>query len=645
MATLKTINAVNESFKGYKATQTVLSLVLGKDSVEVLPLATPVSAFLEEFSDEVMDTRISLGAVDFVAKNLNHQVINIVAKDESRLSDAKQGFFIDFDSTPIGVYQVAGMGKESYLYDVRTNKQISFKKSIGLKFFKPTLYNNSQVKKHASYAVGYDLTDKHALGKLEKRFDRLTGGAYSAFKTGKLSYDKYVKALSRIAQTATPSIDLAKIVGRSPIVAVLMDEDARIAADGGGIATAGYLADVANSAAGEKLYTDNDLAGVLMQCRPEFSMAKMAVQTEERAYVIRMMEHYEVVYIAPEEYGKYEEHVRKCFTDLESSPLYKKLVVFGPKGSVPDVINDLNSQKAYVDFSLPSDFRFMAMGSVKKNTANLSMQMQQSFVLDPTAIKLGSIDYLKNKLAETIDNKFKRELNPEKVHAEDGGFNVEYHSAVAEPNMVFGDKIFARGILAKSAANYAYKKDKAIIMSNTNSMMESVSFTLTKGRIELPGVYAHGTVDRGFDLGYNILGEFECYSPDANAYFKNKQGFYISTFRSPKPGSNDQDLLRALTLDEIKERVNQLVANEKDRELIIRSYSNVSRGVLVAPISADFSLIHSGSDWDFDGFTLIFDQGYVQIAKNLNKVLRDPKPRVEEGSSTVNVDDGVGDLI
>lgn len=67
-------------------------------------------------------------------------------------------------------------------------------------------------------------------------------------------------------------------------------------------------------------------------------------------------------------------------------------------------------------------------------------------------------------------------------------------------------------------------------------------------------------------------------------------------------------------------------------------YASVSHGIIVLPYDECLNLLHSGSDWDFDGFSIIFDQEYVAIAKQVRKNFREVNLKDDAAKRTTFAD-------
>lgn len=134
-----------------------------------------------------------------------------------------------------------------------------------------------------------------------------------------------------------------------------------------------------------------------------------------------------------------------------------------------------------------------------------------------------------------------------------------------------------------------------------------------------------------------VLGTDEVYSPAAESYARkhdlvDAEGnitMQLVFYRSPKPGARDFHIANVVSRDEILSRIEDKAAallgrKNKDgktlpvavvKELMkgAKTYMKaLSDGIVMLPFHPTLNLIMSGSDWDMDGFTLVFDQRIVE---------------------------------
>lgn len=87
----------------------------------------------------------------------------------------------------------------------------------------------------------------------------------------------------------------------------------------------------------------------------------------------------------------------------------------------------------------------------------------------------------------------------------------------------------------------------------------------------------------------------------------------------PCPGSEEFQLVRFLTLEEIAERIVETVSDENNRKLLLKYFATKGSGcVLIAPINTLKNKL-AGMDTDYDAIAVIFEEGLVDIMRDVEE--------------------------
>lgn len=88
---------------------------------------------------------------------------------------------------------------------------------------------------------------------------------------------------------------------------------------------------------------------------------------------------------------------------------------------------------------------------------------------------------------------------------------------------------------------------------------------------------------------------------------------YIATIKYPSMGIKEYYYAKALTLKDIKERVLALDVSKDDKEVIFDYFKSLDEGVTMLPARTEIMRQCAGLDFDYDGWTEIYDYDFVGL--------------------------------
>lgn len=586
---LKNINGVLAEERNY---QDIVKAIVQTDGVKIEVINNlETGEFHREFAN-VGPKKIVADENVASYKSFNDQIIIWEFATNKLASLFRNGAFVNFDAVPVSV--VFPVSKNLFL-DNKLNPVDDFDPEEYL-YYKGVVYNNSQEKKKSITSV--QASDK---AEVTRKLDKLTFGAFTEMCGTKLAQAVAVKKINRLGQTMAPSIDFDRFLKVKYVLAFdFSDTSSR---DGQDVVLADLLAEALSA---------KDTIGMLVQARPT-NISKGAFFSVSKAVMNERLK--DAIYLAKEDLtDEVIEQINLAFNKNDGK-FKNKTIVFGTKMDKVGFITNRDIHKAASDWTqLYDGYCKPVMAFAKQSatpTMTLSMQMALNLLLGTDK----GFDFLSERLEDNVREKF---LN-----------------LVAKENRVIGyeevqkDNIYAQGVIEALAYEYIRDYDRAMFRSQVRSVNKGVNNQIAKGRVVLAGTFAQGLLDPGVMFGYEILHAGEVYQKEANAYLARaaKAGGtftkHVAVNRSPKPGFEDEGHYEVLAPKEINARIDEVVKDETHNALIKELYASVSHGIIVLPYDPCLNLLHSGSDWDFDGFSVIFDQEYVAIAKQVRKNFRE----------------------
>lgn len=152
--------------------------------------------------------------------------------------------------------------------------------------------------------------------------------------------------------------------------------------------------------------------------------------------------------------------------------------------------------------------------------------------------------------------------------------------------------------------SYSQKSISSITVKAFNKELTDLKFNVEGG-------YYHGTPAIESWLNKTpILKEGEIFIN--NKHLENKD---VVVIRNPRNSGGEYYAARILPLVEIIDRIDKLNIGEKLKDIYKRFYAEISPAAVVVTGSDDFKNKTGGSDFDFDGFTIIWDERILPLLK------------------------------
>ena len=600
MADVVLLKDINEVLKPFRTYQDVPKVLVQKEGVKVEVITNlETGEFHREFAN-VGPKKIVADENVASYEHFNDQIIIWEFETNKLASIFRHGAFVNFNAVPVSVaFPVA----KNLVLDGKLNPIEDFDPE-GYDYYKGVVYNNSQEKKKSITSV--ECTDKAVV---IEQLDEITFGAFTEMSGIKMPQPVGVKKINRVGQTMAPSVNFDQFL--KDHYALAFDFSDTSSRDGQDIVSADLMAEALSVMAKRRIDV-KDTMGMLVQARPT-NISKGAFFAVSESVMAERLK--DAIYLAKEDLtDDVIEQINLAF-DKNQGKFKDKTVVFGTKADRVGFITNRDIHKAASDWTRLYDrYCKPVMAFAKPSAAptmTLSMQMSLNLLLGTNE----GFEFLANRLEDNVRVKFLELAGKEN--------RVIGYDAVQK------DNVYAQGVIEALAYEYIRDYDRAMFRSQVRSANKGVNNQIAKGRVALDGTFTQGLLDPGVMLGYEVLHAGEVFQKEANAYLAKvaKSGGkftkHIAVNRSPKPGFEDEGHYEVLTLKEINARIDEVVKDKTQNALIKEMYASVSHGILVLPYDPCLNLLHSGSDWDFDGFSVIFDQEYVAIAKQVRKNYRE----------------------
>ena len=324
----------------------------------------------------------------------------------------------------------------------------------------------------------------------------------------------------------------------------------------------------------------------------------------------------------------YKKHVAKL--DKDGQSLVNNYGVI--KNDCPEFFVDANIVKADSEFDKFADcLEFEVLDIAKASNASLSKQLiEKAMVKDPVATS----NWLNDFVATNIYNGFKERFV-------DKTSKVLTLGQIANP--------FATDIIESIAPSYA-KNTGAIYRAMLDNQVKANMKALDKLKMLIEGkntrlISEHTEL---FTEALSLIKYGEIFSPSANKYFNKakrqapkvrqqaeealkagdketadslnkladkmeKDTNYIVAIKYPSMGIKEYYYAKVLTLTDIKERIDVTDLDEEDKNVLFSYFRSIEEGVTMLPAREEIMRQCAGLDFDYDGWTEIYNYDLVDI--------------------------------
>lgn len=351
-------------------------------------------------------------------------------------------------------------------------------------------------------------------------------------------------------------------------------------------------------------------------------------------------------------HGRFKQFDCIIVTDEEGTPL-------------PDFLVDGNTVKAAFDPLMESAYNEMLV-AVKNptNKGTASMQFLIScFAADP--------NYTIRMLT-----KHSRTQYQGKIAAIGDGSRG---SDIVDYDMLASDS-FHHNTVAKMAMPELELKDKAMYKEAVSDVKDAMNRMMDKNKYDgFDGGYYYANLDFARFFGHRALGDDEVYLPDYVRYFNKRmkkivamealqvdnynnctddeeraqiarslkslrreaellnQG-YIVMYRSPKMSIFEVAIRRVVDFPEMKERLENMAMTKGQQRACLSYYGNANYGTVTLSGGHVQNNLHSGQDWDMDGFSILFDYRFVVILSAQKQVALHVEFDVKQSNARSNAE-------
>lgn len=336
--------------------------------------------------------------------------------------------------------------------------------------------------------------------------------------------------------------------------------------DGTSYLLADFVADCIYKYVGIKV-NPNTLVGMLLQIRPE--MAKTAAKIVSKDYMLALIKGLEE-----------QENVEYVGKDREIEDM------------VPQMLLDDNCVKA--PFEVQDETELFVLAVANESPANTSKQMlNKAYTKDEEATKKWLFELWQNRIAKKYYTNF---FDRKAIVPTIGDINKNYTQD-----------------LILSIAPEKILEMPMVVEKQLKTLLEGDMNALNKMKIPTAGKNAR-LVPEDTELilgkGKSLLKHGEIFSPSAINYMKiNKmKEMHIACFKYPTMGKEEYYYAKVVTLKELKKRIRELTDDKELQKLVINELANLKRGVTMTPANRIIMQQCAGLDYDFDGWTEIYEE-------------------------------------
>ncbi len=388
-----------------------------------------------------------------------------------------------------------------------------------------------------------------------------------------MSYPELFKFIARLKQKLAPATKLSKAN-----IAIALESFPH--KDGGAEESAQYVQKCLEILG---TYASLDsIKGNLKQGR--LGSGKFAAYLQDKRTIMK-----NVLFHDPNPIVVSDNEATKLIADYFNGTLAEEMkgrVIVTGEGDI-DLFVDMNCIKSPMDFS---DRYLWALDSSKTNQRTASTSMQALY--DIIGIE-GGKELIRKRILELVNQKMDE---------------VENASKAKHPR--FSDKtaFYAVGMIREICPDIAIE-DKAILTNMLSDALFSLSSIIDRFNDIVDGAFGRAVPDPAVEYGYSILAINECLSVDAESRGADK----VWSIRNPKTTANDSAVQIVVYRKEFCERVDKLDAPSSIKKSIKSKVMCLKKGVIVFNPSKRFVGLYGTADWDFDGYTKIFNKKYIEL--------------------------------
>lgn len=663
-------NEVSELVKSENEMVHNILIGVGKDGVQltVLPVAKSILDWKAEEMGFLEDVELETASGKEVFEKVNTQSIHV------RLESAKYTKYFSELNAKLVVFN----GKPDMLYEgtvVVSGKKVKAIVSYNRKGLPATqeeidnaielncvFWSSGQHKKNEF--TGLNMNTVASVEEGEEVLETLTSGQYFFYKNKygvELVWeDKLATLYGRGSHVKSPSLSFDRVLAtkyskpqQNASIGFIVGaaEDLN---DGAAYIRAAYVVEKYNQLF-NKNYTAADFIGFTSQNRANGSLkAKTEAVSDStmveliKYHVIRnggKIHHFTRSEIANDPTLKHA--IMSCLDKDVVEPFSKHdLIIVSDEGcKLPDYLVDKNVVKASFDPTMELGYNQMLYAKKKPyNRGTASMQLLMScFYANPKA----TIQFLSLHLREQFQGKIDNIGNTEK-----GGF-VSF-------DLVEGDK-FHHNTVAKMIAPELSLMSKAMFEEQVNDIIQAINRGFDKNRYEgFDGGYFYANLDFGRHFDVQLLAEDEVYMQDYALYYNRrmkklvekelellelkatasddeikqidtalrqiytearvlKEGKVVM-YRSPKMSIYEVAVRKVVTFEDIVKRAKSAGFTKEQYKAVLEMYANANFGTVMISGGKIQNDLHSGQDWDMDGFSVLFDYRFVLILEDVEYV-------------------------
>lgn len=356
--------------------------------------------------------------------------------------------------------------------------------------------------------------------------------------------------------------------------------------------------------------------------------------TDEEACALSLQSRADVLVSKTYSATDYNEVIDRIAERIKAN--YKYFVIGNPNKI--EVIVDANGYKLMTEDHAKNatNIKLHVLDIARHSMSNTSGQLLEKFMVKDSA---RVIKYLRKAAADRIDM-----YNHEKTEATDLTFAVDNNGEL-QIREKLTDALMIRNRKRFELDKFCMER---LIYENIKLQKSAVNkLKLPVKSLFLRALFDYSKLIQGeaeYILGYDKgLDALECYSSsvtEANYYaieeisneFKANlaNGMDIKearrirkaaldkiltavTIKYPCPGSEEFQVVRFLTLEEIAERIVAKISNPKDRELVYKMFASKGDGnILISPCNTVKNKL-AGMDTDYDAVAVIFEKELVDI--------------------------------
>lgn len=356
--------------------------------------------------------------------------------------------------------------------------------------------------------------------------------------------------------------------------------------------------------------------------------------TDEEACALSLQSRADVLVTKTYSATDYNEVINRIAERIKAS--YKYFVI-GNEDNI-EVIVDANGYKLMTEnyAETATNIKLHVLDIARHSMSNTSGQLLEKFMVKDSA---RVIKYLRKAAADRIDM-----YNYEKTEATDLTFTTDNNG-----NLQIKEKL-TDALIIRDRKRFELDKFcmERLIYENIKLQKSAVNkLKLPVKSLFLRALFDYSKLIQGeaeYILGYDkALDALECYSvsvTEANYYaieeISNEykanlaNGMTVKearrirkaaldniltavTIKYPCPGSEEFQLVRFLTLEEIAERIVAKISDAKDRELVYKMFASKGDGnILISPCNTVKNKL-AGMDTDYDAVAVIFEKELVDI--------------------------------